>query len=644
MRLIVLLVAFLISFNSFAAESQRQLYTRAESALKNGNLKHFRQMQKQLDDYPLAPYLEMKAMQRRFRIKNIKHYQKFIQRYPNTPIASNMKGWLRRHLAKTHQWDLIVKYFKNSKNTEYQCIYLNARLKRKEDPNTIWPDVIPLWITPESLPKQCDPVLAAWKKANQLTDQLLWQRLTASLINSEYALAEYLVKDQPTEARKAISSWVKLFRSPHRINKKRLPQALDSEISLALQDALYKKVIKRTKLDKLPLQLDMLQEKSTIEWTGLPKASRAVALKLALAGEPAADVWLKRSLAQKADPVIQEWYLRWLIGQQDWNTLVDVLAELPESISQTTQWRYWHARALEANGADLTANAIYKEIAKTRNYYGLMASWQLDQPVAVRTENIEQDPQLLQQLSQLPFVERAKEFFLLGQVNKARLEWNAGVRQLPDDQAVDAAQLAISWGWYDRAIFSMRLPGAKDYSDQLDLRFPLAWREPVKQQSIRYELPPALIYAIARLESDFMSDARSPVGAYGLMQLLPGTAKQVARGYAIPLSNRRDLLNPQTNIRLGSAYLHRLSEKFSQNYPLAIAAYNAGPNRVRRWLPDSPMAPDVWIETIPYKETRNYVQNSLIYTAIYQQHLGGQLDPRKMLTTIQPLPQIAKLP
>ena len=170
--------------------------------------------------------------------------------------------------------------------------------------------------------------------------------------------------------------------------------------------------------------------------------------------------------------------------------------------------------------------------------------------------------------------------------------------------------------WYDRAIFTLAKVG---YLNDVNLRFPLGFANDIKQYAGDQKINPAWAFAITRRESSFMPDANSPAGAKGLMQIMPGTAKQLARK---TISNRY-LFEAKNNIKLGTKYLRNLLDRHDGNQVLATAAYNAGPYRVKSWLKNAESLPaDVWIETIPYKETREYVKSVLAYQQIYQHKVG----------------------
>ena len=218
-----------------------------------------------------------------------------------------------------------------------------------------------------------------------------------------------------------------------------------------------------------------------------------------------------------------------------------------------------------------------------------------------------------------PSAKRAFEFYYLGRYIEARREWRFWLTQLNDREKLVAAKLANENGWFDRAIFTLSQVG---YLDDVELRFPKAFDKKINQYAQKEEINPAWAFAIARRESSFMTDARSSAGAKGLMQLMPNTAKQLKRGSI----SWQYLYDADNNIQLGTKYLRKLLDKNKGNQVLATAAYNAGPHRVKAWLKNSSAMPaDIWIETIPFKETRNYVKSVLAYQEIYQ-HKAGQVS------------------
>ncbi|NOQ93726.1 MAG: transglycosylase SLT domain-containing protein, partial [Methylophaga sp.] len=226
--------------------------------------------------------------------------------------------------------------------------------------------------------------------------------------------------------------------------------------------------------------------------------------------------------------------------------------------------------------------------------------------------------------SQQPAVARLKEFYALNMNLEARrqaysLKQKSSVRQL---QLL--ATLTHQCGWHNQTISFL---GKAKYWDALDLRFPIVCDTAIRKAGKKNGLNPSWLLGIARQESAFNPSARSHVGATGLMQLMPKTGKLIARLINQPLKSTSELLNPDRNIQLGSAYLRRMYDKNQRNPVLATASYNAGPHRIKRWLPTHDLAADIWIENIPYTETRRYTQSVLSYATIFDYQRKQAIKP-----------------
>jgi len=265
------------------------------------------------------------------------------------------------------------------------------------------------------------------------------------------------------------------------------------------------------------------------------------------------------------------------------------------------------------------ANPIFEALSGNRSFYGFLAADMLQKDYALNHDELSVDEEVYNSVKTLPAIERTRELLALDRQLNARREWYAASKHFDHDEILAAAQLAHEWQWHDRAILAMAK--AKQWDD-LTIRFPVEHKSHVMQQAQNTDIDPAWIFAMMRQESAFMSDAQSPVGALGLMQLMPGTAKSVARKLKQSRPSKTSLFDPEKNIELGTAYLQQVFKQLDENPVLAIAAYNAGPHRVKRWLPDKDMPADIWIEMVPFKETRQYLKNVLAYTVIYADKLG----------------------
>ncbi|MCA1804736.1 MAG: transglycosylase SLT domain-containing protein, partial [Xanthomonadaceae bacterium] len=347
-------------------------------------------------------------------------------------------------------------------------------------------------------------------------------------------------------------------------------------------------------------------------------ALRRMALSAAFAHHPRALEWLIQVPDTSADDTVQQWRIRSALVGEHWEQVLYGHAALSDDERDKNEWRYWRARALHALGREDAAMAEFTRLARERDYHGFLAADRLDWQYAMNDEPIAASPAELAQLERAPGVLRARELYRAGLITDARREWYELTRRLAPRDLQLAARLAHQWGWHDRAIITTA--HAAHYSD-LDLRFPLLHQREVMRTAQHQRLDPALIFGVIRQESAFMQDARSPAGALGLMQLMPATGRMTARQEQVPLPNTQSLLQTDKNILLGSAYLRRMLDEFGGNPAMATAAYNAGPHRVKRWRPEQEQDAEVWVDRIPFHETRNYVRNVLAYAAIFEYRL-----------------------
>jgi soluble lytic murein transglycosylase len=305
-----------------------------------------------------------------------------------------------------------------------------------------------------------------------------------------------------------------------------------------------------------------------------------------------------------------------------WDEANQLTRKMPAELGNTNRWRYWQARSLQlAQPNSQEPKALYQALAKERDFYGFMAADQVKAPYQLNNKPLALSPQTIQKVRNSAAIRRALEFHARGQVADGRREWYNVSRLFSRDEMVAQARLAYDMGWYFPAI---RTISQAQYWDDLDVRFPMAHRNELVREAKNRDIHSSWVFAITRQESAFMADAKSGVGAMGLMQLMPATAKETAKRFGIPLSSPQLAYRPEVNIQLGAAYLSQIYGQFNGNRVLASAAYNAGPGRVRQWLRGADhLSYDVWIENIPFDETRQYVQNVLSYSVIYGEKLNA---------------------
>jgi len=296
---------------------------------------------------------------------------------------------------------------------------------------------------------------------------------------------------------------------------------------------------------------------------------------------------------------------------------------MPMARQKEDRWRYWLARSLEVQGQSKPARELYHETAKLRGFYGFMAAQRTGVPYRIKNQTLKQVPDWRTASKRWPFLLRVRELLAMNEIAAARSEWIHNMDRNSVAQRIEFGHIALNQGWHQLAILASIRAEAWD---ALELRFPKPYKQTFSQVARERAVNMSLLYAISRQESALYPLAQSPVGARGLMQLMPATAKETAGKLGVPYRSEQQLFDPAMNIRLGSAYLKRLLDVYDGNRILAAAAYNAGPGRVKRWREQSVDKPmDVWVESIPYRETRNYVQNVLSFDLIYQHKLQQPL-------------------
>ncbi|MEX2353768.1 MAG: transglycosylase SLT domain-containing protein, partial [Gammaproteobacteria bacterium] len=325
---------------------------------------------------------------------------------------------------------------------------------------------------------------------------------------------------------------------------------------------------------------------------------------------------------QEVDESLFHWRLRNALETQDWSTLVKWTEGEPKDEAIRLRWHYWRARALEKTGNTGAAMEIYRGIAAERDYYGFLAADRLSVPYTLAHQVLADDPETLASVSRLGGIKRAHELYLIGHRYPARREWNYLLNQLNPHEMQVAAAMAAEWGWHDRAILTL---GRAQAYDDLVLRFPVVYEQELARYTALHKLDLAWVYALTRAESAFMTDARSPAGALGLMQVMPATGRETARSIGLQGFSNSHLYEADKNITIGTAYLKKVYDRF-ENRILATAAYNAGPNAVARWLNrDSCAEPDIWVEKIPFSETRKYVARIMFYSTVYDWRLNNEI-------------------
>lgn len=430
-------------------------------------------------------------------------------------------------------------------------------------------------------------------------------------------------------------TWVQLWYKMHKKPARTLANFAEPDLPITRKIILHGiRRLAKKQFTKANKHWQLLQSKYAFSATQIGELQR----DLAIANKKHPMAWLtainKKYLNEKASMT----RIKLALQQQNWIALADFITELPKQQQQTLQWRYWLARAWEQTNKLQEARKIYTELAEQRDYYGFLAADRIGTEHKMQDYPITLTQSQKTKLMQNPNIARAYEFYRLSEIDgknwlaNARREWNYAVNLLSKSSKARAGALASSWGWHHQAIVTVAQAG---HYDDLNVRFPLAFYEQLEVGAREQHVDLAWVYGVVRQESAFKNTAYSSAGALGLMQLMPATGRLVAKQIGIKLKNRKNILDVDVNISLGTAYLRQLLDKFDGNYMLATAGYNAGPNRAKRWNAKNSCIPaDIWVELIPFKETRKYVSRVLFYTSIFENRLGrkNKLPLRLKLT------------
>ena len=595
--------------------SQRMQFMAAKTALEQRNSERFAALAADLQDYPLYPYLTFWRLQQDLAKLSSEDVQAFINEHADTPLASRLQGAWLRHLAAQRRWPEYLQYYQESGNAELRCHLHTAQLETGREAEA-WAGAESLWMVGFSQHKACDRLFAAWDKAGKLSTEHRWQRIELVMAQGNPSLARYLSRGLPEADRQLVDRWRQLHERPQLLGDDKLLQP-DNERHRHIALHTIRRLASADPEAAAELW-PMLAFRHEFDEVQRHAAAHAIALHLALQGNVRALEWYATLPAESFNESSRGWAIRAALRNQRWLAVATWIEEMPAQERGSEMWSYWLARAYEALGKQEQAEALYRTVSARRGYYGFLAADRIGVDYNLTHQALRIENESLEQVANHPALVRAYELYQLDQVLDSRREWEFALARMDQQERVAAGKLAARWEWHDRALLAL---ARANHFDDLAIRFPLAYSETFFSEAERQALDPSWIYAVARQESAMDPLAHSPVGALGLMQLMPATGRSIARQLATDISNRLTLLQPELNIRFGSHYLREMLERFD-NPVLATAAYNAGPHRVQRWFPEQAgIEADIWVDTIPFHETRLYVRRVMAYSVFYDQRL-----------------------
>jgi len=604
------------------------VFLEAREAFQRGDIARLDRLANQLDnDYPLAPYVQYWQLRSRLADLSAGEIENFLARHNNSLAADRLRAdWLRQ-LAKDRDWPGFLREYPQlaTEDPELVCFAYQARLARGE--SGILTLARPLWFTAQVLPESCLPLFELMSKKDMLTAEDSWARIRLALETGNLSSARMLLGYLPPGQRPDAKTLDSISRRPqHFLDRAPLPLKTRAQRELVIY-ALYKTAEgwPQTAADRLHrVARDLPDAEREYAWAQIASvAARSL--------HPDALTWFRNAGNGMNDRQLT-WRARAALRAGNWNEVLAAIEAMSPAELKWPQWRYWKARALSALGRESEANALLAPLSNQFNFYGQLAAEELGTSISTVPQTYRPDEDEIEAIAKDPGIVRALTLYGIGLRYEGALEWQWAVKDYEDKQLLAAAELASRNQWYERTIDTAeRTVLLHDFG----LRYPTPYREVVQDYAGQLDLDEAWVYGLVRQESRFVHTARSTAGASGLMQLMPSTARWVAKRLGLSGHHAKLTATADSNIVLGTYYLRQMMDSLDNQMVLASAGYNAGPRRAREWIAGRPLEGAVYIETIPFPETREYVKRVMNNTLYYARllHQAG-LSLRERLGTV----------
>jgi len=597
----------------------------AKAAYDRGDARKLETIAPKLRGHPLEVYADYWRLALRLDNATDDEVRAFIARAADTPLAERVRvDWLKV-VGKRGQWSLFAIDYPPASGEDIELACLGVQYRLQRDGEGALASARPLWFNGQSTPDACEPLFAALIARGDLSvaDRRARMRLATEAGNTRVAQA--IATDLPPDDRISAREFSTVDRDPALALAKgdfRWKSRGGRELALyaleraARTDATAVRAAWEKQRTKLP-EADRLYGNARLAY----HAARQLVAQ--------ANDWYREAAGVPLADVAQAWRVRAALRAGAWRDVASAIEAMPPALALEPAWRYWKARAYAATGQADDARLLYQALADEPHFYGLLAAEALGRASlpAMPPSRAPADADLAS-FGARADVGRAVKFAELGLRPESQREWIAIVRGRSDDELIVAAEYAKRRGLYDRAINTAeRTSSAHDYA----LRYLTPYREHFAAAAREQSVDPALLFGIARQESRFALDIVSSAGAIGLMQLMPPTAKWVAKQLGQSDFKATQIGEPRTNTQFGAFYFKYCLDRLDGSAPLAAAAYNAGPNRAQAWRVGAPLEGAVWVETIPFNETRDYVKKVLVNSVFYARVLEQPYIPLSVL-------------
>ncbi len=567
--------------------------------------------------HALAPYADYWLQLLKLSTADNAEVAQLIERYADYPFADRVRGeWIKK-LAKQEDWATIRNEYPKFKRDDaaVTCAGLMAQLRENELSDAQMLQVNKLWLSPSAQPAPCEPLFAELISQQKINQEGIWLRLRMALAEGKTEFAKSLaIKLSSVNASQL--KWIdKAQQTPEAsVNKALVPLGtrFGREVAMFAID----KVAKKSTESALDMVLNIKSKLSDEEFS---YACGRMALQSARRHENVSAELYQKAKHTALDEEQAAWKVRAFLIVNDWENVANTINAMPDEQKSLNAWRYWLARALKEQGKIPEANALFAPLSKEQNYYGLLALESLGDVISAPSVTYTPTAEEVKAVANIAGIQRAFALQNLDMRAEARQEWLKATENFDDKQLIAAAELAAQNDWLDNAINTA--DKTKNFHN-FALRFPMPHLETMKAYARVNQLDEAWVYGLIRQESRFMKLAKSRVGASGLMQVMPATAKWIANRLGEKAFKQHMIHDLDTNVKYGTHYLRFTMDKMDGQAVMATAAYNAGPSRPKRWALSRALDAEIYTELIPFNETRDYVKKVMTNAQYYADRLG----------------------
>lgn len=600
---------------------QRDRYLQIKQAWDSNQMDKVAQLMPGLRDYPLYPYLEYRQLTQDLDQESGFVVNDFINKYPTLPPVRSLSARFVNELARRQDWrGLLVFSPEAPKPVAARCNWYYAKWTTGQQ-QVAWEGAKSIWLRGTATPATCDKLFSVWQAAGEQTPITTLERIRLAMKEGNTSLVNSLAKQLPTDYQTIADAVIDLQNNPQHV----MSFARNVGATNFTRQATIIAFTRVARDDAINAQAMIPELVRLQKMTEQDEQALNEIIAWRLMGNdvtPEQARWRDNVVMRSESTSLIERRVRMSLGYNDRHGLNTWIARLPVEAKQKDEWQYWQADLLMTQDRTEEAEKILRNLMQERGFYPMVAAQRLGVDYSMKVDKAtEPDNKLIQGAE----IARVRELMYWGMDNLARTEWSYLVGSKTTSQQQQLARYAREQNWWD---LSVQATITGKLWNSLQERFPLAWQEQFNRHIAGKAIPVSYAMAIARQESAWNPKARSPVGAGGLMQIMPATAQHTVKVYSLNgYNNSSQLTDPETNIQIGTQYLESVYQQFGQNRIFSSVAYNAGPSRVRTWLGNSAGRLDAvaFIETIPFSETRGYVKNVLAYD-VYYRHLMGKPD------------------